>query len=137
MKATLKPGITHTNKITIDKDRTISFMGDELRVYGTPFMVRDMEATCRDLLLQHHDAGEDSVGARIEVDHLAPTLIGQWVEIKATVTEVEGQRVKFDLEARDALDAIGRGKHIRFTVDKSKQGLRLQAKAAKVKAAAG
>ena len=133
----MKAGVSHTNKITIDKDRTIGFMGDDLRVYATPSMVRDMEATCRDLLMQHHDAGEDSVGARVEVDHLAPTLIGQWVEIKATVTEAEGQRVKFDLEARDALDAIGRGKHIRFTVDKSKQGQRLQAKAAKVKAAQG
>jgi len=35
MKASLQPGVSHVKRITIDRDRTISFMGDEGRVYAT------------------------------------------------------------------------------------------------------
>jgi len=29
MKASLRPGVSHTKRISIDRDRTISFMGEE------------------------------------------------------------------------------------------------------------
>ena len=54
MKPTLKSGLSFTLRISIDATRTISFMGEDGRVYSTPSMVRDMEQTSRDLLLQHH-----------------------------------------------------------------------------------
>src|SRR5690242_21471699 len=83
MKETLRPGATKTKRLSVDKDRTISFMGEEGRVYATPFLVGDIERTCRDLLLDHADAGEDSVGMEVQVRHLAPTLLGMEVEITA------------------------------------------------------
>lgn len=132
MKDTLKPGVSHTETYVIDEPRTIEFMGDELRVYATPSMVLDVERTCRQLLLKFHDAGEDSVGARVEIDHLGPTLIGQTVTVTATVAEVEGPRVTFDVEISDDLDKVGRAKHIRFVVDKKKQGGRLEKKKARL-----
>ncbi len=39
MKPSLQPGVTMTRKILIDKDRTISFMGEDARVYATPSMI--------------------------------------------------------------------------------------------------
>jgi fluoroacetyl-CoA thioesterase len=137
VKASLTAGTTHSVTIAIDRDRTISFMGDELRVYGTPMMVMDCEQTCRLLLLQHHDAGEDSVGARVEIDHLGPTLLGQNVTVTAKVTEVALPRVLFEIEVADEIDTVGRAKHTRFVVDHAKQGERLKKKADKVKAAKG
>ena len=77
---------------------------------------------------------ENSVGARVEIDHLGPTLLGMWVEVVATVANVEGRRVAFEVEVRDALDTVGRAKHVRFVVDLDKQRQRLESKAAKVKA---
>ena len=94
MKTTLETGTTHTEKILVDRDRTIAFMGDELRVYATPRMCLDIEHTCRQLLLKHHDAGEDSVGARIEIDHLGPTMAGQTVAVTAKVMELALPRVR-------------------------------------------
>ena len=132
MKDTLKPGVLHSEKIAIDKDRTISFMGDDLRVYATPRMVLDVEHTCRQLLLPHHDDGEDSVGARVEIDHLGPTLLGQTVTVTAEVAEVEGPRVVFDVNVHDELDHVGKARHIRFVVDKEKQGGRLAKKKARL-----
>lgn len=132
MKDSLQPGATHTETIEVDRGRTISFMGDELRVYATPAMALDIEHTCRLLLLEHHDEGEDSVGARIELDHLGPTLLGQRVTVTAKVVDVALPRVVFEVSVNDELDHVGQSKHIRFVVDKAKQGGRLEKKKARI-----
>jgi fluoroacetyl-CoA thioesterase len=133
MKATLKAGLGAVRRYPVDRERTIDFMGEKARVYATPMLVRDIEVTCRDLLLEHVDPGEDSVGTRIEIDHLNPTLLGMEVEITATIAEVKGRLVTFDISGRDGLDAIARGKHLRFVVDVKSTEQRLAAKAAKAK----
>jgi hypothetical protein len=134
----MKPGFTvgmkKTARITVDTDRTIGFMGDALRVYATPMMVRDVEITCKDFLGEFLSAEENSVGARVEIDHLGPTLRDMWVDITATVTAIEGRRVNFEVEVRDALDTVGKVKHTRFIVELAKQKERLEAKAAKLAA---
>jgi predicted thioesterase len=87
--------------------------------------------TCRDLLLEHIEAGKDSVGTRIELDHVGATLLGMWVEITVTLTEVNGGAVCFDFTARDAIEEVARGKHNRFVVGVEKTAQRLKAKLAK------
>ena len=99
--------------------------------YGTPFLVRDIEQTCRDLLLEHGGAGEDSVGTDIAIKHVAPTLVGMSVEITVTVNVVEGRKISFDVSAKDEIEPICSGKHGRFVVDVDKAIERLKAKAAK------
>ena len=59
MTETLQPGLTSTVRHDIDRDRTISFMGDECRVYATPKLLYDVEMACRNLLLQHIEPGKD------------------------------------------------------------------------------
>lgn len=134
MKSTLVAGLSATRRYEVDEGRTIGFMGDEARVYNTPALIYDMEVTCRDLLLEHSDTGEDSVGTRVEVDHMAPTLLGQWVEITVTVEEVKGPAVTLSFTARDSLDNIGKGVHKRFVVGVEQTKARLLAKAEKAKA---
>jgi fluoroacetyl-CoA thioesterase len=131
MKLGLKLGASHVNRIKVDRDRTIDFMGEQGRVYGTPFLVRDIEQTCRQLLLQYADPGEDSVGMEIAVRHLAPTLLGMDVEITAKVSAIDGRKVAFEVTAEDELEPISAGTHTRFVVDKAKTYERLKAKAAK------
>ena len=131
MKATLRPGVSRVNRITVDRDRSIGFMGEEGRVYGTPYLVGDIEQTCRELLLEHGDAGEDSVGTDIAIKHLAPTLLGMSVEITVTVSALEGRKVSFDVSAKDEVEPICSGTHGRFVVDVGKTIERLRAKAAK------
>jgi len=131
MKASLVSGVTSTTKVTVDRDRTIDFMGEAARVYATPMLVRDIEVACRELLLKHLDPGEDSVGTRVEIDHLAATLLGMGVEITVKVYEVAGRAISFEVSARDGFDLICRGRHHRFVVDVAKTAERLAAKKAK------
>ncbi len=135
MKETLQAGLKISRRYDVDKDKTIDFMGDDLRVYATPMMVMDVERTCRDLMVEHADDGEDSVGARVEIDHMGPTLMNMWVEVRAEVVEVKGPKVVFEVEIHDALDQVGKARHIRFMIDKMGQKGRLEKKAAKAREA--
>jgi predicted thioesterase len=137
MKDTLRAGIASTMAFEVDRGRTIDFMGEAARVYATPMLVRDLEMACRELLLQHLDPGEDSVGTRVEIDHIGATLLGMQIELTVRVAEVNGRAVVFDVEGRDAVEPIVRGRHSRFVVDVAKTGQRLAAKAEKAKAASG
>ena len=60
MKSSLQAGVACNAAISIDRERTIDFMGEKARVYATPMLVRDIEVTCRNLLMAHLDGGEDS-----------------------------------------------------------------------------
>ncbi len=132
MKPSLTPGIGTTRRFIIDRNRTIGFMGEDARVYATPSLVLDIETACREFLLEHLDPGEDSVGTRIEVDHMAPTLLDMVVDITISVAEVKGRLVAFDVSARDSVEDIARGRHIRFIAALAKTKERLAAKRAKI-----
>ncbi|HRN75040.1 LysR family transcriptional regulator [Ottowia sp.] len=131
MKASLQAGVSATESIAIDRERTIDFMGEKARVYATPSLVRDIEVSCRNLLLQHLDEGEDSVGTRVEVDHMAATLMDMAVELTVTIAEVKGRMVTFEITGKDSVEPICRGRHSRFVVDVATTEQRLAAKAQK------
>jgi predicted thioesterase len=135
VKDSLKTGLATTRRFMVDRDRTIGFMGEDARVYSTPSLVHDIEVTCMEFLAGHLDEGEASVGARVELDHLAPTLLGMWVDITATVLAHKGRAVTFEVTALDAVDEVARCAHNRFVVDFGRTKERLAAKAAKAKEA--
>ncbi|MBK6401544.1 MAG: LysR family transcriptional regulator [Rhodocyclaceae bacterium] len=132
MKSTLTAGASATRQITIDTPRTIDFLGENLRVYATPELVRDFEISCREFLLGYTDSGEDSVGTGISISHGGATLRGMTVTITVTVAKIEGRSVTFDLLARDDLEEISRGTHSRFVVEVEKLRAKVAAKAAKI-----
>jgi len=131
VKPSLKPGLTHSKSVVVDESRCIGFMGREAAVYATPRMVSDVEYSCRDFLLAHLDAGEDSVGAHVSIDHLAPTPMGLSATIELRVTEVDRRKVVFEFSVKDPVEEVGRGRHVRFVVDTEKTRERLAAKRAK------
>jgi len=131
MKSSLVAGLQKSCRIDIDIDRTIGFMGDECRVYGTPYLLYDIEILCRELLLEHSDEGEDSVGTSVQLNHTGPTLQGMWVDITAVIVAVEGRAATFEITVRDALEQVATGTHARFVVDVEKTAARLKGKLAK------
>ena len=134
MKPTLAPGLAFTKRVLVDEARCISFMGRENMVYATPRMVSDVEYACRDFLLAHLDAGEDSVGAHVSIDHLGATPPGIEVTIEARITALDKRRVNFEYSVKDPLEEVGRGTHVRFVVDTAKSRERLAAKRARLDA---
>ena len=128
MKALLAPGLAGETSLVVDAGRCIAFMGPENAVYATPMMVSDVEYAIRDFLLGHLDEGEDTVGTRVVIDHLAATPVGMQVTIRYHVVEVQGRNVRCAFTVRDAVEECGRGEHVRFVVDVRKTAERLAKK---------
>ena len=119
--AEITPGLSATVQHRVDESSTAShkFSGS-VDVLATPELVRLMEQAGVTALVDRLPPGATTVGAVINVQHLAPTPVGLGVEVTATLTGVEGRRLTFDIVARDDVEEIGRATHERVVVDEAK-----------------
>jgi fluoroacetyl-CoA thioesterase len=103
-------------------------------VLATGYMVGMMELACVNGIMPYVDwPREQSLGTMVNFSHFAPTPPGMTLTIKGEVTEVEGRRVRFRVEAWDEVDRICEGEHERFVIDP----LRFSDKVAQKRAKAG
>lgn len=127
--STLEASTATERRLVVDQQRTISFLGEDLRIYATPRLVDDIEQTCLDYLLTFLDEGENTVGAAVDIRHVGATLLGMSVSIVATVTRIEGRSVTFNVEVRDDVELVATAAHTRVVVNVAKLRSRVQAKA--------
>jgi predicted thioesterase len=76
-----------------------------------------MEHAARECVLSHLAPGHDTVGVGFEFEHCGAAPIGAKVTATAEVLSVQGRMVHFRIEARDEVEIIGRGKHVRAIVE--------------------
>lgn len=123
----LKPGIKNEQKRVVSESDAITFLGPGVTPsLSTPAMIRWMEIAARDGVLPHLEKGQDTVGTQVNVSHLAATPLGDEVTYRATLTQVEGRRLTFDVEAVDRHETIGKGTHERFVIDVERFAARLK-----------
>jgi predicted thioesterase len=119
VKPGFEPGIAGDWTITTTPDMGITHLGPDVpSMYSTPSMVSLIEGTCVQLITRYVEQGEQSVGFRVDVKHLAPTPIGKQVTAKVRLREVNGRRLLFDAEVynEDGVK-IGEGQHERAIID--------------------
>jgi len=117
--------------ITTTPEMGITHLGPDVpSMYSTPSMVSLIEAACVKLITRYVDPGEQSVGSRIDVRHLAPTPIGKRVTATVRLREVNGRRLLFDVEvANEDGVKIGEGTHERALIEISRFAARVAARA--------
>lgn len=114
----VEPGITLEQKRIVSEEDSITFLGTDVKPsLSTPRMILWMEFAARDGVLPHLEAGQDTVGVRVDVRHLAATPLGQEVTYRATVLKVEGRQLTFEVEAHDGTETVGKGIHERYIID--------------------
>ncbi len=114
-------GLSREETFLVKDEHSASHVGSgSLRVLATPWMVAYMENVARALMAEHLPAGSSSVGAHLDVRHLAPTLVGQRVRVRAEVQSVDGVRVTFAVQAWDEVELIGEGEHLRVVIDEAR-----------------
>ena len=114
----LKEGLTHTSKVTVAPANCASAVGSGgLDVFATPSMVALMENAAMNAVAPFLPEGSTTVGVEINTTHIKPSALGAVIEATATLTAIEGRKLLFDVEARDAIGTIGKGTHVRFIVD--------------------
>lgn len=114
----LAPGLSYVQEITVEQKDTAAVYGSgKLNVLATPAMIALMENTALKCIEGELESGKDSVGIEINAKHIKATAVGKKVSCKATVTEVDGRRIRFELKARDESGTIGTAVHDRFVID--------------------
>lgn len=129
MKSRPRIGEVGELDILTDMNHVVEFHGDGMpAIVSTPNIIQFLERTARHLLTPHLEADERSVGVEIDIRHLAPTPVGQTIHCRAQVISVDGSKVQFQIEARDAHEIIVRGLHKRAVIRTESFTRRVRAK---------
>ena len=86
------------------------------KILSTPNMLSLMEACALELAKEYLEEGMTTVGAEAHVRHLAPTPVGMKVTATATLREIQGRKMWFDIEVNDEKGKCGEGSHLRIVV---------------------
>jgi fluoroacetyl-CoA thioesterase len=119
LKAGFAPGIVEEMTVATTPPMGTTHLGPGVPpMYSTPSMIQLIEDTCIRLIDAYVEAGEQSVGTRVDVQHLAPTTIGKSVTARVALREVNGRRYAFDVEVHNEDGTkIGEGTHDRALID--------------------
>ena len=115
----LIPGLyAKVEKEVTAADTALMLGSGDVEVFGTPAVVALCELAAVHAVAPALGPNETTVGSRIEIEHLAPTVVGRTVIGYARVEEVDGRRIGFTIEASDNAGVIARGSHVRVRVDR-------------------
>ncbi len=136
MKDSLQPGLSYRHQFIIPLSKTVPSLYPESEefiqmpeVFATGFLVGFLEWACILCVNPHLDwPDEQTVGAHIDVSHVAATPPGFEVIADVSLVEVDGKRLVFDVEAHDGVDLISSGRHERFIINRQKFDERLKTK---------
>ncbi len=128
----LEPGIVNEMHIIVSESDTARNSGGETlpAVFSTPRLISYLERTAHQSVLPFLKAGQTTVGTLVNIRHLAASPVGIQVRFRAELIEVDRRRLRFKVEAWDALEKIGEGEHERFIIDTDRFEERLAEKQA-------
>jgi fluoroacetyl-CoA thioesterase len=111
-------GAWFSMKEVVTRDKTVAHYHEDMpEVYGTPMMIYQMELAASRAIAPYLPPGWVSVGAAVNVKHLAATPVGFTVTARAEVMAWDGRTVSFKVEAHDGVELIGEGTHVRAPID--------------------
>lgn len=126
----VKAGLKGQAELTVAEQHTASSVGSgTIHVLGTPVMINLMEAAALAAADHLLPEGHQSLGIHLDVSHVAATPVGMEVRATAEVTAVEGNRIRFRVEAHDEVELIGEGTHERVVVNVDRFDRRVRKKA--------
>ncbi|NDV45862.1 hypothetical protein D0T49_02200 [Paludibacter sp. 221] len=103
--------------IVTEADTAAKLGSGTLAVLATPMLVAFMENTAMQLVADLGE-GESSVGTMINVQHLKASAVGENIRCTAEITNREGRKYNFGIEAVDSSgEVIGKATHERFVVN--------------------
>lgn len=118
---------------TVTDEFAAHFMGEGAEpVLATPMLIAWMEMTSRENLKPLLEPGEDTVGVRVHIRHLAATPVGMKVRVVSRLVKVEGRIYTLEVEAFDEVEKVGEAEHDRAVVNVAKFSARVVSKREKV-----
>lgn len=101
-----------------DDDTATSQHSGDVEVLSTPRIIALCEQAAMQAILDRLDAGQTSVGTRVELAHVAPVKVGSTVRAAASLERKEGRRMIFNVSVSDRCGLVAAGKVTRVIVDR-------------------
>ena len=128
----LTPGLHGEIEIVVAEADTAHAHGNTgVHVLATPRLVGLLEAAAIRAVADHLPTGAGTVGTHLDIRHLAATPLGMRVTARATLRQVDGRRLVFDVEARDEAEPVASGTHERVQITQARFLERVAAKIAR------
>lgn len=107
-----------------------SSMGSgDVAVCATPAMIALMEKAALQCASEYLEDGETTVGAQMDISHIAAVPAGAEVTATAEIIKSQGKKVLFKVFCEDANGIIGKGTHLRLVVNRERFEQRAMSKA--------
>ena len=119
--ARLAPGCAASVEMTVtEADTAIALQTGDVPVLGTPGIVRLAEEASVAAVDGRLAPGTTTVGHRVQLDHLAPTPVGETVRAEALLETVEGRRLTFRISVSDRHGLVAAGRVTRVVVERER-----------------
>lgn len=105
-------------KVITDEYTAAALGNPGVDVAGTPWLAAFAEKASLEGIERYLAPDETTVGARLEIFHLAPTPVGMKVTMRSWLDRVEGRKLFFKFEAYDEVEKVAEGSHDRVIVNK-------------------
>lgn len=116
-----KIGDKGTVTVKVTKENCASAIGyGALDVFATPSMNALMENAACEAIKASLQPGESSVGTKVNISHLKASALEDTITATATLAEIDGRRLVFEVVANDSKGIIGEGTHERFIINVEK-----------------
>lgn len=114
-------GMKYKETIKVTEDKLANAMGSgAVPVFATPMMVLIMEEVSALCVKDELEAGQATVGTKLDVSHVSATPAGLDVTAECELIEIDKRRLVFKVAAYDNVGLIGEGTHERFIIDVEK-----------------
>jgi fluoroacetyl-CoA thioesterase len=114
----VEPGLEAAFGYTVtEADTAVAVGSGEVPVLATPRVLALAERATVAAVAGALEAGRTTVGARVELDHLAPSRVGAELEVTAVLEQVAGRRLRFAVRVRDGDRLVASGQITRVVVD--------------------
>lgn len=113
-----KIGDKGTVTVKVTKENCASAIGSgALDVFATPSMIALMKNAACEAIKASLQPGESSVGTKVNISHLKASALEDTITATATLAEIDGRRLVFEVVANDSKGIIGEGTHERFIIN--------------------
>ena len=113
----LHTGQSNEIEFAVTEEMCADYHGNNgVQVMSTPYLIGSLEQAAAEVIQPTLPEGSGSVGTAVTVRHLAATPLGMKIRSRARVTEIDGKRITFQVEAEDEVEIVMSGTHERYIV---------------------